>query len=337
MDDSDTDTYISLQKEKWKNLLIYLLIVPFLTLTNLWAVAALWIDVSPVISILYLVCLFAVLKYLRPWSQAGIVYLVLFSYVLLYWKYIPPQAERNWQKDVAEVTRIEQKENTITVYNLRNFQYQSEQEYIPSWEKRSYDLNKLRSLDMFLIYWGDPNIAHTIFSWGFEGGKYLSISIETRKEVGETYSALRGFFRQYELCYVVADERDVIGLRTHHRGEQVYLYRLNAPLERSEGLLLAYIDQINSLAEKPQWYNALSDNCTTMIYYHSKMAGSELSWNWRILVNGYLDEYLYEEGIISGGESFSEWKKKSLISEKAQSYGPPGEDFSIKIREGLFD
>src|SRR6202035_2568939 len=112
--------------------------------------------------------------------------------------------------------------------------------------------------DMFLSYWGPTLIAHTIASWEFDDGRHLAISIETRKERGETYSALRGFFRQYELVYVVADEHDLIGLRTDYRGEQVYLYRLRVSAVPARALLVDYLQEINRLAEHPQWYNALT-------------------------------------------------------------------------------
>ena len=169
------------------------------------------------------------------------------------------------------------------VHNVRNAEYRTETDYTVRLEDRALDLSKLRSLDLFLIYWGSPLIAHTIMSWGFEGDQYLAISIETRKEKGEEYSALRGFFRQYELVFVVADERDVVRLRTNVRGEDVYVYRLDASPADARQLLLRYLAEINRLRERPQWYNALTENCTTAI---KRLAGSDARrswWSWKLV------------------------------------------------------
>ena len=156
----------------------------------------------------------------------------------------------------------------VIIHNLRNFDYRSETDYTEQWETRTFDLDQIRGIDLFLSFWGPTLIAHTITSWEFADGSHLAISIETRKEKGESYSALRGFFRQYELYYVVADERDVIRLRTNYRGERVYLYRLKVRPEFARALLLDYLAEVNRLAGRPRWYNALTHNCTTVIQHH---------------------------------------------------------------------
>ena len=153
-------------------------------------------------------------------------------------------------------------------------------------------------MDLFLSFWGPTQIAHTIVSWEFDDGQHLAISIETRKEKGESYSALRGFFRQYELYYVVADERDLVGLRTNYRGEQVYLYRIRVPRSQARALLVDYLDEVNQLADHPQWYNALTQNCTTTIRGHAQNIGAGGRLDWRLLANGHLDQLLYERGQI---------------------------------------
>ncbi|HXV37797.1 MAG TPA: DUF4105 domain-containing protein, partial [Myxococcota bacterium] len=176
--------------------------------------------------------------------------------------------------------------------------------------------------------------AHTIMSWGFEGGRYLAISIETRKEVGESYSAVRGFFRQYELFYVVADERDVVRLRTNFRGEDVYVYRLDAPPEGARLLLLNYLEAINRLHERPQWYNALTDNCTTTIQRLASGFQRRSWWSWRLLLNGRLDELAYEIGALDRSMPFAELKAKSRINERARA-ADADPAFSLRIRAGL--
>ena len=160
---------------------------------------------------------------------------------------------------------------------------------------RTYDLSALRGVDVFMSYWGSPAIAHTIMSWQFDNAPPLAISIETRKRKGQEYSAVKGFFKQYEIIYVVADERDVVGLRTNHRGEQVYLYRLKSTPALARALLLDYVDSINGLVERPQFYNALVDNCTTSIRRHGKHVDPDAPpFDWRLFANGYLDRRLYD-------------------------------------------
>jgi hypothetical protein len=201
-------------------------------------------------------------------------------------------------------------------------------------EDRALDLATLRSLDLFLIYWGSPLIAHTILSWGFEGDQYLAISIETRKEKGEEYSALRGFFRQYELVFVVADERDVVRLRTNVRGEDVYVYRLDVSPADARRFLRRYLQEVNELRERPQWYNALTENCTTAI---QRLAGADARrswWSWKLFLNGYLDELAYDIGAIDRALPFPDLKAKSHINERAKAaHDDPR--FSVRIRDGL--
>jgi hypothetical protein len=222
----------------------------------------------------------------------------------------------------------------MIVRNVRNADYRSETDYTVRLEDRDMDLSRIRSLDLFLIYWGSPLIAHTIMSWGFDDGQYLAISIETRKEKGESYSALRGFFRQYELFYVVADERDVVRLRTNYRGEDVYVYRLDVPPADARLLLLKYFRAINELREQPQWYNALSENCTTAI---RRIAGSDARrswWSWKLFLNGHLDELAYDIGAFDRSLPFPVLKAKSRVNERAKvADGDP--QFSVRIREGL--
>ena len=210
---------------------------------------------------------------LRPFSRAVLIVGVILLAMATWWNLIPPRNDRDWYPDVARLPRATIEGSRMTIENLRNFDYRTETDYTERWEMRTYDLDTLQGVDMFLFFWGPTLIAHTITSWDFGGGQHLAISIETRKEKGESYSAVRGFFRQYELYYVVADERDVVRLRTNYRGEQAYLYRIRMSTERARALLLDYLREVNLLAGQPRWYNALTHNCTTMIRYHVKEVG----------------------------------------------------------------
>jgi hypothetical protein len=266
----------------------------------------------------------------RGLAAAGVAWIVL----LAWWLRIPPRADRDWLPDVAAVPSAEIAGDRITVRNVRDFVYRSETDYTPRWEVRTYDLAQVTGLDIFFSFWGSPLIAHTIMSWDFADGRHLAVSIETRKERGESYSALRGFFRQYELYYVVADERDVIGVRASHRGEDVYLYRLAVPAEQARRLLVAYMDSVNRLAARPAWYNAFSHNCTTSIRLNVQHIGVRNPWDWRILVNGHGPEMLYERRTISHDRPFAEVKARSDVTARAKAAdGDPA--FSTRIREGL--
>ena len=254
--------------------------------------------------------------------------------VALWWTSVPPSNKRDWAPDVARTARATFEGSRVTIENVRNFHYRSESDYDQSWETRTYNLDGIQGVDLFLSFWGPTQIAHTIVSWEFDDGQHLAISIETRKENGESYSALRGFFHQYELYYVVADERDLIGLRVNHRGEQVYLYRIRAQTSQARALLVDYLDQVNRLADHPQWYNALTQNCTTTIRGHAQNIGAGGHLDWRLLANGHLDELLYERGQIDTDLPFADLRARSNITEKAKAAGK-SPDFSVRIRQGL--
>ena len=268
----------------------------------------------------------------RRWALAGIG--VAFAVVVAAWLAIPPSNSRDWQPDVATLPYADIRGDRVTVHNVRNADYRSETDYTVRLENRELDLSRLRSLDLFLIYWGSPHIAHTIMSWGFEGDQYLAISIETRKEMGESYSALRGFFRQYELTFVVADERDVVRLRTNYRGEDVYVYRLDVPPAGARLLLLRYLQAINNLRDRPEWYNALTDNCTTAIQRIAASDAQRSWWSWKLFLNGHLDELGYDIGAFDRSLSFAALRAKSRVNDRAKA-ADADLQFSARIREDL--
>lgn len=271
-------------------------------------------------------------RYSSLQSQLG--FLVVFATVLVGWLLMPPSNNRNWQPDVALLPWADIQGDRVAIHNIRNCDYRSETDYTVRHYDRTFDLAGLKSLDLALIYWGSPYIAHTMLSFGFEGGGIVCFSVETRKEVGEAYSSIKGFFRQYELTYVVADERDLIRLRTNYRGEQVYLYRLQESADLVRKIFLDYLREVNSLKERPQWYNALSDNCTTSIRSNKAPYNPDSRLDWRIIVNGFLDEMLYERGAIDTSLPFPELKKRSLINELAKKVDK-SPNFSELIRVGL--
>jgi hypothetical protein len=269
-----------------------------------------------------------------PRRHRVFIFFTAFVLLVAWWLTISPSNDRDWQPDVAVLPWAEIDGDRITIHNIRNCDYRTETEYDVRHYDRTYDLSRLSTVDLFLVYWGSPLIAHTMLSFGFAEGGYVCISIETRKEKGEAYSALKGIFKQYELTYVVADELDVVRLRTNFRGEDVYLYRLKARPELIREVFMDYLTRINSLNQEAQWYNALTSNCTTNIRGHTRPYVGDARWDWRILLNGYIDQLAYERGTLDRKLPFAELKLRSLINARAQAAGG-AVDFSRCIREGL--
>lgn len=270
------------------------------------------------------------------WRVFG-TFLVVFAVLVAWWNTIAPSNERQWQPEVAKLAYATIDGDLVTVHDIRNFDYRTESDFTPAYYDRTFDVRRLESVDLIAVYWMGPAIAHTFVSFGFEGGDHLAVSIETRKEVGEGYSTIKGFFRQYELYYVVADERDVIRVRTNYRKdppEDVYVYRVQGPIENGRRLFLEYMRKINALKERPKFYNTLIHNCTTTIWLNTRINPGHLPFSWKLLASGYVPEYLYETGRLDTSLPFAELQRRSLVNARAQA-ADQDPDFSRKIREGL--
>ena len=309
-----------------------------LLLLTLWAAAALYFDVRapwlrvPLAAIYGLGMLAVWVWVRRPWKLA--VTAVAFTLVLTWWLSLRPSNDRDWLPDHAVLPWAEISGNRATLHNIRHCAYRTETDFDVHYHDKSFDLDQLRSLDLFLVYWGSPLIAHTMVSFGFADGDYVCISIETRKEKGEGYSAVKGLFRQFELIYVVADERDAVRLRTDYRqGEDVYLYRLAISPEQTGVRFLEYVRRINELHARAEWYNAVTANCATSIRVQHD-AARRAPWDWRMLANGKADELLYARGVLDRSLPLAELKRRSLINERARA-ADDDKDFSRRIRAGL--
>jgi len=263
-------------------------------------------------------------------------YTFVFILFLVWYTTITPSNDRTWQEDVALLPYATQQDNLITVHNIRNFQYRTELDYTPAYYDKTFDLDKLEGVDVISVYWMGPAVAHVFLSFSFAGDEHLAVSIETRKEKGESYSTIKGFFRQYELYYVVADERDVIGLRTNYRFEpveDVYVYPMSGTIEDARQLFLTYIEKINGLKETPEFYNTLTTNCTTTIWLNAQVNINSIPMSWKILVSGYVPEYLYENGRLhTGGLTFPQLRESVHVNERALEAGIV-DDFSERIRK----
>lgn len=304
-----------------------------------WAAAALYIDLpfggaNLAVLIAYIAIVAGVVIFVPGAWLKCLACLACFALVVGWWLTIEPSNDRPWQQDVAETAWAEVDGDRVTVHNVRNFDYRTEQDYTPHWETRSYDLRDLRGVDMFITFWGSPWIAHPIVSFQFGDKDHLAISVEARKVIGEGYSAILGFFRQYELIYILGDERDLIRLRSNYRqGEEVYLYHIRATPEAARAFFLDYLRSVNGLHEKPAFYNAVTSNCTTNIRLHVQSASPLAPWNWRLLLNGKSDEYAYEHGRFAGDLPFEQLKERAHINEAARAANT-SPDFSTLIRVG---
>ena len=228
----------------------------------------------------------------RRW-RAVVVYTVAYAIFLGWSASISASNDKNWPADVAHGITGTIDGDRLSASNVRNFSWRSEANYTERWEQRTYDLSKLRSLDLFLGYWMGPSIAHTIMSFGFDDQRYLDFSIELRREQNGQYSAIAGFFKTHELVYIGADERDLMRLRKV-RNEQIELYRLRPPPERARALLVEYTKQANDLAARPRFYNTLTTNCTTTMFNMMRAVTSSIPFDWRIILTGHLPSYFYE-------------------------------------------
>jgi len=274
----------------------------------------------------------------RRWRRRVlIVFTVLFVILVAWWNTIKASNDRSWQPEVAVLPYATIEGDRVTVHNIRNFDYRSETDFTPAYYNKTFDLRQLDSVDLIAVYWMGPEIAHTFLSFGFGGKDHLAVSIETRKEQGEGYSTIKGFFRQYELYYVVADERDVIRVRTNYRKdppEDVYLFHLHGPSENGRRLFLEYMREIDLLKEQPEFYNTLTTNCTTTIWLNARVNPGHVPFSWKVLLSGHVPEYLYEAGVLDTRLPFPELMTRSLINARAKA-ADQDPDFSRRIREGL--
>jgi hypothetical protein len=256
--------------------------------------------------------------------------------VVAWWLTIAPSDDRNWRPEVAVMPRAFIEGDHVRITGVRNFDYRSRNDFTVHYEEREVDLSHLTGLDFFVSYWSEGPVAHTFVSFVFDNAAPLSISIETRPEVGRGFEPIASMFKQFELIYVVGEERDLVGVRAIRRGERVYLYQLNTSLADARRLLLVYLARINELADRPEFYNLLTNSCTINIIRYANAAGREGRFDIRHLFNGLIDSYLYRSGRVDTTLPFDELRRRSLINEDAQAAGgAPEPEFSQRIRASL--
>jgi hypothetical protein len=272
----------------------------------------------------------------RSRRRAAVGFAIGYVALLLWWRTLVPSNDRDWPDDVARLAYATIDGDRVTFHDVRNFDYRSESDFTPAWYDRTYSLSALDQVDLVACYWMGPAIAHVLLSFGF-GDEHLAISIEARRERGEGFSLVGGFFKQFELYYVVADERDAIRLRTNFRAdppEDVYLFRLRGDPARARQLFLEYVGDLNSLHERPRFYDALTENCTTTIRWNTRGLTDRMPWSWKLLLSGYAAEYARENERLDTDLPFDELRRCSRINDAARDAGD-APDFSRRIRAGL--
>ena len=261
-------------------------------------------------------------------------FVVLYLCVVAWWISIPPLHDRNWRQEVAVMPRAVIDGDRVRLTGVRNFEYRSRNDFTVRYEEREVQLSHLTALDFYVSYFMEGPVGHTFVSFIFDNAPPLSISIETRPEVGEGFAPIASMFKQFELIYVVGDERDLVGVRANHRQEPVYLYRLNTSADDARRLLLVYLERINELAERPEFYHLLTNSCTINIVRYANAAGREGRIDIRHILNGLADSYLYRSGRIDTTLPFDELRRRSLINEAVRA-ADGAADFSQRIRASL--
>jgi hypothetical protein len=262
------------------------------------------------------------------------IFVLLFAGLVAWWISILPSHNREWRPEVAVMARATIDGDRVRITGVRDFDYRSRNDFTVRYEDREVQLSHLTGLDFFVSYWSEGPVGHTFVSFIFDNAPPLSISIETRPEVGEGFDPLASLFKQFELIYVVGNERDLVRVRTNYRKETVYLYHLNTPVDSVRRLLLIYLDRINELADRPEFYHLLTNSCTINIIRYANAAGRNGSFNVRHLLNGFIDSYLYHSGRVNTALPFEELRRRSQINGVAEAAND-APDFSDRIRVSL--
>ena len=274
----------------------------------------------------------------RGGGLAALAYVVPLGALALYFGSIEPRNDRDWSPEMAQLLTYEHTGDQVVLHNVRNFDWTGPRAAHERWEERRYDLTKLKGVDVLSLYFMGDSIAHTYFSFVWEGGEALSLSVEIRKERGESYSEIGGFFKAYELSILAGDERDFYGWRVFYPKEDIQLFHTRAMPVQARELLLKLLDAANKLAAQPTYYNTLTDNCTTETWMLTEAMGADHPIDRRMLLSGYLPDMLYEMKLIDTSHPLSELRENGHIMGRAKTAldaGLTGAAFSNALREGI--
>jgi hypothetical protein len=283
-------------------------------------------------ALLGLATLIAIFRPVR-WRWLPVFFVALIG-VNIWWNTLAPPTAGNWSPEVARQTTGSIDGDILTLENVRAFEWRTEDDFTPAWETRRYDLSRLETVDLFMSYWGGPAMAHLMLSFGFADGEYLTWSNEVRREVGEEFSPMADFFKAHPLAVIAGTEQDLVGLRSNVQGARVVIFRLRSTPERRRRLIEAYVAAANTVAQEPVWFNSVFTNCSRSAVELARYVGIDLPMDWRVLVNGYFPEYLYERGGMTTEVSIEELYRSGDTRERAEATGLT-EAFSEAIREGV--
>lgn len=319
-----------------------LLVIVAVTPAAAWSSLALWhrgptpellrAGLSGLVALLALGGAFYLLVH-RRWKPLAL-FGAAFLAVALWWSTIAPPASANFAADVARQATGRIEGDTLTVTNVRDFDWRSDEDFTERWATRTYDLKALRTLDLFLSYWAGPAMAHVIVSFGFEGGEQLAWSVEVKRLQGGSFSPIADLFKTDPLAIVAASERDIVRVRSNVRAEDVQIYRIDVYPETMRALLAQYVRDANALAVTPQFYNSLTTNCTTTVAGLVKAIGKPVPLDWRLIASGYLPEYLYENGALTTKVPLADLRRAAHIAERSKA-ADQSPDYSQAIRAGV--
>jgi hypothetical protein len=308
----------------------------------IWGGFALWFQISggkavKALSVVFWGA-FSLTTLIALWQDHFVIGLVAFAMslaaLLIWWTRLRPTHDGDWADDVARIAGGTVDGNRVTLRNVRNFDWRSNTDYTPRWETRTYDLDRLGTVDMIMSYWRGSAIAHMLVSFGFDDGSHVVFSVEVRRRKIQQFSEIGGFFKEFELSIIAADELDVIRLRTNVRGERVHLYRLQLPIAAMRSLFLGYIGEANDLEIAPRFYNTITVNCTTLVYHMMRRIVGRLPLSYRLLFSGYMPEYVYGVRGLDRRYSLEELRTRGFITDRAR-HCDRGADFSADIRRGI--
>lgn len=258
------------------------------------------------------------------------------SVVLLAWWWLGVRAsnDRDWMPEVARQTYGDIAHGIVTLHDIRDFRWRTQSDYDVRWKTDCYDLARLESVDLVLSTWGRPAIAHAMVSFGFGEGRFVVFSVEIRRKRGDVFSEIGGFFRKYELSVLASTEEDSLRVRTHVRGEEGYLYRVRMPLDKARALFASYVQTASRLRRQPRFYNTLTANCATLVWRLASQIMPGLPMDYRLLLSGYLPEYLDHLGALAGEGDLASRRQAGHYTARARAT-PDAADYSRAIREGV--
>ena len=304
---------------------------------TLWMAGAIYFDVCQgaswgrLLAAAWAIAVMMLFAVWRPLWHPFVALLGVSTLFLWWWLRQQPSHNHEWDPAVAVLPRAIRDGDLITIENVRNFEYRSLDDFTPRYETRSFHLAKLRAVDIIFFNWGSAWMNHPVMVFDFWAEGRVCVSIEVRYRQGQNYAVVRSFYRQQEMIFVVADERDVILRRTKYgRGQQAHLYHLNSTPAELRTVFLDYIAEINNLYDQPRWYHGMCANCTTTFY---RLPNSRIRFDWRVIANGSLDKALYEDGRLDQTLPFAKLRQVSYLNEIANR--APEHDFGDYIRREL--